>query len=95
MKAGDFYGAKTNYVIQGTGGDGVKLALALLWERRHEMPGARPVLIIHDEIVVECDGDKANEVAAWLKRAMIDAMTPLIDPVPVEVETTIGETWGG
>ena len=27
--------------------------------------------------------------------AMLDAMAPLIDPVPVEVEVKIGTTWGG
>jgi hypothetical protein len=26
---------------------------------------------------------------------MCDAMAPLIDPVPVEVEVTTGRTWGG
>ena len=31
---------------------------------------------------------------AWLKRAMLDAMAPLIDPVPVEVEVKVGPTWG-
>ncbi|HKB38709.1 MAG TPA: DNA polymerase [Gemmataceae bacterium] len=90
-----FYGAKANYAVQGTGGDGLKLALALLWERQHEAPGAFPVLAVHDEIVVECDADQADTVAAWLKRAMVDAMAPLIAPVPVEVEVKVGTTWGG
>jgi hypothetical protein len=34
-------------------------------------------------------------VAAWLKKAMLDGMAPLIDPVPVEVEVKIGGSWGG
>src|SRR5262245_34804847 len=92
---GGFYGAKANYVVQGTGGDGLKVALALLWERRHEVPGAFPVLAVHDEIVIEADADQADAVAAWLKRAMMDAMAPLIAPVPVEVEVKVGATWGG
>src|SRR5262249_15276713 len=29
---GGFYGAKANYAVQGTGGHGLKVALALLWE---------------------------------------------------------------
>jgi hypothetical protein len=45
---------------QGTGADGLKLALALLWERREEAPGAFPVLAVHDEIVIECDEAKAE-----------------------------------
>jgi DNA polymerase-1 len=81
--------------VQGTGADGLKLAMALLWERRVECPGAFPVLAVHDEIVVECDADQAEAVATWLRQAMLDGMIPLIDPVPVEVETKIGKTWAG
>ena len=84
-----------NSPVQGTGADGLKLALALLWERRGEMPGAVPVLAVHDEIVVECDADQADAVAAWLKQAMLDAMAPLIDPVPVGIEVQTASTWGG
>jgi DNA polymerase-1 len=62
---------------------------------RAEVPGAFPVLAVHDELVVECGDDKADAVAAWLKAAMVDGMAPLIDPVPVEVEVKVGKTWGG
>jgi DNA polymerase-1 len=86
---------KLNSPVQGTGADGLKLALALLWERRAECPGAFPVLVVHDEIVVEADADKADGAAAWLKQAMLDGMAPLIAPVPVEVEVEVAATWGG
>jgi DNA polymerase-1 len=86
---------KLNTPVQGTGADGLKLALALLWERRHEVPGAFPVLAVHDEIVVECDAGQAEAVRAWLRQAMLDAMAPLLDPLPVEVEVKIARTWGG
>jgi DNA polymerase-1 len=56
---------------------------------------AFPTLVMHDEIVIECDADQAEAVAAWLKQAMIDGMAPLIDPVPVEVEVKVGNTWAG
>jgi DNA polymerase-1 len=82
-----------NTPIQGTGADGIKRALALLWERRHLCPGAIVVLVIHDEIVVECDADQIEAVMAWLRQAMIDGMAPLIHPVPVEVEIKVGTTW--
>jgi DNA polymerase-1 len=84
-----------NTPVQGTGADGLKLALALLWERRGEVPGAFPVLAVHDEIVVEADAGMADAVVSWLKTAMLEAMTPLLDPVPVEVSVTIGANWGG
>jgi len=86
---------RLNTPVQGTGADGLKLALALLWERRQEVPGALPVLAVHDEIVIEADTDQAGAVEAWLKKAMVDAMAPLLTPVPVEVEVKTGRTWGG
>ena len=86
---------KLNTPVQGTGADGLKLVLALLWERRGQCPGAFPVLAVHDEILVEADEDKADGVAAWLRQAKVDAMMPLIDLVPVEVEVQVGRTWAG
>ncbi len=86
---------KLNTPDQGTGADGLKAALGLLWERRDQMPGAFPVLIVHDEIVVECDQAQAGGAAAWVRQAMLDGMAPLIHPIPVEVEVKIAQTWGG
>jgi DNA polymerase-1 len=37
----------------------------------------------------------AEAVAAWLRQAMVDGMAPLIDPVPVAVDVSIGRTWAG
>ena len=91
-----------NAPVQGTGADGLKLAMALLWERRAECPGAAPVACVHDEILVECDEDEAKKVEAWLEKAMIDGMDEILNGpnvkgphVPVEVETWIGKTWAG
>jgi DNA polymerase I-like protein with 3'-5' exonuclease and polymerase domains len=84
-----------NTPVQGTGADGLKLALALLWERRTQCPTAAPVLAVHDEIVLEVPEPDAGPAAEWLKRCMVEAVAPLIDPVPVEVETRVARTWGG
>jgi DNA polymerase-1 len=81
--------------------DGLKLAAALLHERREECPGATPILAVHDEIVVECEETEATEVEAWLKRAMVEGMEGTINApdlgrsgVPVEVEAGRARTWG-
>lgn len=84
---------KLNTPVQGSGADGLKAALALLWDRRHEHATAFPVLAVHDEIVVECDRAAAEAVTAWLVTAMTDGMQPFC--VPVEVEATVAPTWGG
>jgi DNA polymerase I len=88
-----------NAPVQGTAADGLKLALALLWERRDECPGAVPVLTCHDEIVIECDAEQGMAAKAWLEGAMIEGMDAVINSagkacVPVEVEARIARSWG-
>ena len=90
---------RLNAPVQGTGADGLKLALALLWERRNQCPGALPVLVCHDEVVVECDAEQAADAKAWLEKAMIEGMDSVMNSageasVPVEVEARIVRGWG-
>ena len=54
-----------------------------------------PVIFCHDEIVLEVAEADANRAAEWLKRCVVEAVAPVIEPVPVEVEVTIGRTWSG
>src|SRR5262249_19066366 len=83
-----------NTPVQETGAESLKLALALLWVRWHESPTAGPVLAVHAEIVVEVPEADAATATERLKRCMVDAVVPLIDPVPIEVEVRVGPTWG-
>jgi DNA polymerase I len=90
---------RLNAPVQGAAADGLKLALALLWECRSECPGAVPVLVCHDEIVVECDTEQAADVKAWLERAMVEGMEVVLNgtdevDVPVEVEARVARSWG-
>ena len=73
------YTEHLNAPVQGTAADGMKMALALLWERRDECPGAVPILAVHDEIVVECDEGDAEKVEDWLKKAMVDGMDAVVN----------------
>lgn len=80
------------------GADGLKLALALLWERRRDFPGATPVACVHDEILLECEEDNAKKGEA--REAMIDGMDQVLNGsggahVLVELETQIAKTWAG
>ena len=65
------------------------------WHSQENCPDAFPVLVVHDEVVVEAPVDQADDVSVWLKQAMLDAMAPLVAPVPVEVEAKTGRSWGG
>jgi DNA polymerase I len=84
---------KLNSPVQGTGADGLKLALGLLWERRAECPSAVPVLCVHDEIVVECAAAEADAARRWIEAAMSDGMQRWLPRVPVVVEAQIGNDW--
>jgi hypothetical protein len=42
-----------------------------------------------------CEADDAETGADWLRRTRLGVMTPLIAPVPVTVEVTVGRTWVG
>src|SRR5215211_3674189 len=90
---------RLNSPVQGTGADGLKLALAYLWERRDECAGVVPILAVHDEIVVECLQDQAEETEAWLKKTMVDGMDTVLNSdgqirVPIEMEARVAGFWG-
>ncbi len=59
---------RLNAPVQGTGADGLKLALVLLWGRRDEWPGAVPILVCHDEVIVECEAEWAADAKSWLEK---------------------------
>jgi DNA polymerase I-like protein with 3'-5' exonuclease and polymerase domains len=70
----------------------------LLWERRGECPEAVPVLVCHDEVIIECDAEQAVDAKAWLESAMIEGMDAVLnnvgeEHVPVEVESRIARRW--
>lgn len=91
----DRYTEKLNTPVQGTGADGLKLALAFLWERRERLGGAVPVLAVHDEIVLESPLATAESARLELERCMKEAMQEVLkDRVPVEVEAGIFADWG-
>lgn len=81
-----------------TGADGLKLALALLWEQRTECPGTVPVLVCHDDVVIECAAEQAADAKAWLEKAMIEGMDTVLNStaeahVPVGIEARIVKSW--
>ncbi len=89
------YTEKLNTPVQGSGADGLKAALGILWETRHRVPGAAPILVVHDEIVVECDREQADEARDWVVDAMRTGMETVLHRVPAEVEATICTDWSG
>src|SRR5262245_37229148 len=85
-----------NAPVQGSGADGLKLALARLYHHRTEAPEACLIAVVHDEVVAEAPAALAEQTAAWLTRHMTAAMQELVgEAVPIVVETSIGRDWAG
>ncbi len=83
--------AAMNTPIQGTAADIIKIAMNRVKDAlEKELPEAKLVMQVHDELIVECaekDADKASEI---LKREM-EASASL--SVPLVAEVGIGKDW--
>jgi DNA polymerase I-like protein with 3'-5' exonuclease and polymerase domains len=78
--------------------------MALFRERLPEHLDARLVIACHDELVVECAEEQAQEVAGFLEEVMVAGMDGVLNPglgpeaperVPVEVEVVVARSWAG
>lgn len=86
---------KVNTPVQGTGADLIKSAVGLLWERRHQFPDARLIMVVHDEVIYECPEDQAPAVAEWVEAGMEEAGRRYLTQVPVKADHKFGSTWSG
>ena len=81
----------TNAPIQGTAADLLKLAMIALEDRlTRETRGARMLLTVHDEIVIEAPEASAADVAGIVKETM-ENIHPLA--VPLAVDARWGRSW--
>ena len=80
-----------NTPIQGTAADIIKLAMVKVYARlKAELPEARLILQVHDELIVEareCDAEKAAQI---LREEMESAVQL---SVPLTADAKIGESW--
>jgi P4 family phage/plasmid primase-like protien len=88
-----------NHPIQSTGADGLKLAMALIHERRDELPESlEPILPMHDELVFEVDEDEAARAYPKLEEIMREGMDKVVNwrakhRVSIELDGGIGDRW--
>jgi len=78
--------------VQGSAADGMKSALVLL-HRRLPPLGARLVLCVHDEVLVETPVEHAEAVKRVVVDSMIEGMQVFVTAVPIVVEASIRRTW--
>jgi DNA polymerase-1 len=80
-----------NMPIQGTNADMIKLAMIALQRQLEELHlGARQILQVHDELVLEVPDDEVDLVAELVVGAMRSA---LVLSVPIQVEIKLGRNW--
>ena len=84
---------KANTPVQMAEAHGFKLALKRLYDDRGAVPGARLVMMVHDELIAECDYAQRHLVAQWMTSHMVSAMQPLVQGVRIDVEPTIVESY--
>ena len=81
-----------NMPIQGTAADIIKLAMIRVdGELTRRGLQGRLVLQVHDELLVECPREEAEEVKALLEKEMSAVMAL---SVPLPVDAAIGASWG-
>ncbi len=83
-----------NTPVQSLASDGLKQSLVLLWPHLKAL-NARPVNLVHDEIIIECRKDVAAEMLGILPDCMVRGMECYLKKVPVVVEAKIADSWAG
>ncbi|MBR4335455.1 MAG: DNA polymerase I [Clostridia bacterium] len=82
-----------NAPIQGSSADIMKIAMIRVFDRlKREIPSARLVMQVHDELIVECDQSDMLLVSTILRDEMQGAAN-LSLPLTVDVEA--GKSWDG
>jgi DNA polymerase I-like protein with 3'-5' exonuclease and polymerase domains len=83
--------ALLNTPVQGGSADALKQAMVDLWDKLPHT--ASIVSTVHDELIVECANDTADEVKALVETAMLDAVQTMFPGVRFEVEAGICDSW--
>ncbi len=80
-----------NTPIQGTAADIIKLAMVRVYRRlKAELPEAKLILQVHDELIVEAPADKADKAAQILTEEMQGAVKLA---VPLTADAKEGRSW--
>ena len=81
-----------NAPLQGTAADIMKMAMVRVARAlAAELPTARLIMQVHDELVLECPPEDAEHAAAILRREMEGVGSAF--PVPLTVDVEIGHNW--
>ncbi|MBQ7799571.1 MAG: DNA polymerase I [Oscillospiraceae bacterium] len=80
-----------NTPIQGTAADIIKIAMNKVYKAlKSEVPDAKLILQVHDELIVECSDADAEKVEKILTEQMRSAATLKVE---LETDVHVGKTW--
>lgn len=80
-----------NTPIQGSAADIIKIAMVNVYKRlKNEVPDAKLILQVHDELIVECRREDADKAAKILSDEMTNAC---ILKAPLTADVNRGESW--
>ena len=82
-----------NTVIQGTAADMLKLAFVYVFERNPYKEKLKVILLIHDEIVLECHKDIADDAKVFVEDCMREAFEYFVTVVPIKIDAKIKDAW--
>jgi len=83
-----------NHPIQSTAADIMKTAMVMVYEEIEERGhNAEIINQVHDELIVRCDEDDAEEVDEYVERLMIEAAGKFLKTIPVKVEGGVCDRW--
>ncbi len=83
--------AARNMPLQGSAADIIKIAMLHVYERlKKEKSGAKLVLQVHDELMLDCPESERENAAKILKEEMENAVAL---KVPLTVEVATGKSW--
>jgi DNA polymerase-1 len=85
-----------NGPIQGSAADVLRMAMVHVVEKLEQHPkwGAKLLLQVHDELIVEAKEKSATEACRMLEHEMIHAVDDLVQwRVPIVVDAHAGRTW--
>jgi len=83
--------ALVNTPVQGGSADALKQAMVDLADK---LPSSASIVsTVHDELIVECTSDTAEEIKALVETSMLDAVQTMFPGVRFEVESGICDSW--
>lgn len=82
--------AAMNMPLQGTASDIIKIAMVRVYEKLKEIDGAKLILQVHDELVVDCPKESVERVSKIVEETMENVISL---KVPLFAEVGVGDNW--